>query len=139
MKTSLGTVPDEFVTYFTSRFPLLLLHTYIAMESCKHEKLMKPYYHCDQRFPEKTTEPYTYDERPLPDSQLGLKNIQHNTNAHGFLLPNSKLKPCTPRTLLQQDDTVSSNPPLVKPHRSPKNQFKNHWKRRVTKSSESEK
>ncbi|XP_059166098.1 serine/threonine-protein kinase/endoribonuclease IRE1-like isoform X2 [Physella acuta] len=139
VKMSLGTVPDEFVTYFTSRFPLLLLHTYIAMESCKHEKLMRPYYHCDQRFPEKTTEPYHYDERPLPDPQLGFKNFQHSTNGQGFLLPNSKLKPCTPRTLLQQDDTVSLSPPQVRLNRSPKNQFKNHWKRRATKSPESEK
>lgn len=44
LKQSLGAVPDEFVTYFTSRFPQLLLHTYQAMACCKHERLMQPYY-----------------------------------------------------------------------------------------------
>nr|KAI8766493.1 serine/threonine-protein kinase/endoribonuclease ire-1-like [Biomphalaria glabrata] len=45
VKQSLGAVPDEFVYYFTSRFPRLLLHTYAAVECCKHERLMSPYYY----------------------------------------------------------------------------------------------
>ncbi|KAH9504016.1 Serine/threonine-protein kinase/endoribonuclease IRE1 [Bulinus truncatus] len=45
VKQSLGAVPDEFVDYFTSRFPKLLLHTYSAIECCKRERLMSPYYY----------------------------------------------------------------------------------------------
>ena len=47
VKRSLGSVPDEFVTYFTSRFPQLLLHVYSAMECCCYERIMHPYYAVD--------------------------------------------------------------------------------------------
>ncbi|RUS89808.1 hypothetical protein EGW08_002420 [Elysia chlorotica] len=47
VKRTLGSVPDEFVTYFTSRFPQLLLHVYSAMECCQHERIMQPYYAVD--------------------------------------------------------------------------------------------
>ncbi|XP_053564106.1 serine/threonine-protein kinase/endoribonuclease IRE1 [Bombina bombina] len=44
VQETLGTVPDEFVCYFTSRFPSLLLHTYLAMQICSKERLFQPYY-----------------------------------------------------------------------------------------------
>ncbi|KAM3920835.1 serine/threonine-protein kinase/endoribonuclease IRE1 [Leptodactylus fuscus] len=44
VQETLGSVPDEFVGYFTSRFPGLLLHTYLAMQLCGHERLFHPYY-----------------------------------------------------------------------------------------------
>ena len=44
VKQALGPLPDGFVDYFTSRFPLLLIHTYKAMEICNQEKLFKQYY-----------------------------------------------------------------------------------------------
>nr|XP_006813336.1 PREDICTED: LOW QUALITY PROTEIN: serine/threonine-protein kinase/endoribonuclease IRE1-like [Saccoglossus kowalevskii] len=44
VKQSLGTVPDEFMYYFTSRFPKLLLHTYNAMKCCRNERLFRLYY-----------------------------------------------------------------------------------------------
>ncbi|BFZ17659.1 hypothetical protein BsWGS_20698 [Bradybaena similaris] len=50
VKQSLGSLPDDFVTYFTSRFPKLLLHTYQAMACCKHERLVASYYYTDPRF-----------------------------------------------------------------------------------------
>ena len=45
VQRSLGTVPDQFVAYFTSRFPRLLLHAYHAMSMCKEERLFHQYYH----------------------------------------------------------------------------------------------
>ncbi|XP_076451034.1 serine/threonine-protein kinase/endoribonuclease IRE1-like [Babylonia areolata] len=45
VKASLGRVPDEFVQYFTSRFPRLLMHVYTAMEICKDESTLRQYYH----------------------------------------------------------------------------------------------
>lgn len=45
VKASLGHVPDEFVQYFTSRFPRLLLHVYKAMQCCKEENVFRQYYH----------------------------------------------------------------------------------------------
>ncbi|XP_040292016.1 serine/threonine-protein kinase/endoribonuclease IRE1 [Bufo bufo] len=44
VQETLGSVPDEFVAYFTSRFPGLLLHTYLAMQLCSQERLFQPYY-----------------------------------------------------------------------------------------------
>lgn len=44
VRESLGSLPDDFVRYFTSRFPHLLSHTYRAMEPCGHERLFQPYY-----------------------------------------------------------------------------------------------
>ncbi|KAK6481701.1 serine/threonine-protein kinase/endoribonuclease IRE1 [Huso huso] len=44
VQATLGEVPDQFVQYFTSRFPRLLLHTHSAMRICAHERLLHPYY-----------------------------------------------------------------------------------------------
>lgn len=45
VRAALGSVPDGFVQYFTSRFPRLLLHTHEAMRVCAHERLFHPYYY----------------------------------------------------------------------------------------------
>ncbi|NXC46870.1 ERN1 endoribonuclease, partial [Penelope pileata] len=44
VRQALGAVPEDFVQYFTSRFPRLLLHTHGAMRLCAHERLFRPYY-----------------------------------------------------------------------------------------------
>ncbi|NXI40918.1 ERN1 endoribonuclease, partial [Galbula dea] len=44
VQAALGSVPDGFVQYFTSRFPRLLLHTHGAMRVCARERLFQPYY-----------------------------------------------------------------------------------------------
>lgn len=44
VQETLGSIPDEFVCYFTSRFPHLLLHTYLAMRTCGSERPFLPYY-----------------------------------------------------------------------------------------------
>ena len=41
---SLGRIPDEFVTYFTSRFPKMLLHSYLTMMCVKDEIIFSKYY-----------------------------------------------------------------------------------------------
>ncbi|XP_049635003.1 serine/threonine-protein kinase/endoribonuclease IRE1 [Suncus etruscus] len=45
VQETLGSLPDDFVRYFTSRFPHLLTHTYRAMELCNHERPFQPYYY----------------------------------------------------------------------------------------------
>ncbi|KAG8557564.1 hypothetical protein GDO81_016659 [Engystomops pustulosus] len=47
VQETLGSVPDDFVAYFTSRFPFLLLHTHQAMEQCAHERPFHSYYHLE--------------------------------------------------------------------------------------------
>ncbi|EJW86743.1 ribonuclease 2-5A family protein, partial [Wuchereria bancrofti] len=44
VQQSLGQVPDQFVTYFTDRFPQLLQHTYDAMICCANEHAFSRYY-----------------------------------------------------------------------------------------------
>ncbi|NWU57742.1 ERN1 endoribonuclease, partial [Dromas ardeola] len=44
VRVALGSIPDGFVQYFTSRFPRLLLHTHGAMRVCAHERLFQSYY-----------------------------------------------------------------------------------------------
>ncbi|MGH0169957.1 UNVERIFIED_CONTAM: hypothetical protein FKN15_014692 [Acipenser sinensis] len=45
VQETLGSIPDHFVCYFTSRFPHLLLHTHLAMQICSGERLFQPYYY----------------------------------------------------------------------------------------------
>ncbi|XP_019397368.1 PREDICTED: serine/threonine-protein kinase/endoribonuclease IRE2 isoform X1 [Crocodylus porosus] len=45
VQETLGAVPDDFVQYFTSRFPRLLLHTHTAMRICAGERLFHSYYY----------------------------------------------------------------------------------------------
>lgn len=53
VRETLGSVPDDFVSYFTSRFPHLLMHTYLAMRTCAFERPFLPYY-CTAEQPTKT-------------------------------------------------------------------------------------
>ncbi|KAA0705229.1 Serine/threonine-protein kinase/endoribonuclease IRE1 [Triplophysa tibetana] len=48
VQQTLGSIPDKFVSYFTSRFPLLLQHTHLAMSSCAVERPFLPYYHTSE-------------------------------------------------------------------------------------------
>lgn len=47
---SLGEIPDKFIDYWTQRFPLLLLHTWLTMQSVKTEPIFSQYYHKDYVF-----------------------------------------------------------------------------------------
>lgn len=44
VKEALGSVPDGYMRYFSSRFPRLLMHTYNAMATCKSEPVFQTYY-----------------------------------------------------------------------------------------------
>ncbi|KAI4900566.1 hypothetical protein NFI96_026756, partial [Prochilodus magdalenae] len=48
VQETLGSIPDDFVFYFTSRFPHLLLHTHLAMRTCAQERPFLPYYHVSE-------------------------------------------------------------------------------------------
>ncbi len=45
LQSALGAIPGEFVTYFTSKFPRLIVHSYIAMQACRGEEVFQHYYH----------------------------------------------------------------------------------------------
>ncbi|TMS23386.1 Serine/threonine-protein kinase/endoribonuclease IRE1 [Larimichthys crocea] len=44
VQETLGELPEGFVSYFTTRFPRLLMHTHAALHICGHERLFHPYY-----------------------------------------------------------------------------------------------
>ncbi|XP_028413121.1 serine/threonine-protein kinase/endoribonuclease IRE1-like [Dendronephthya gigantea] len=44
VRLSLGSVPDGYVKYFTSRFPRLIMHTYNVVKPYKHEPVFESYY-----------------------------------------------------------------------------------------------
>lgn len=62
VQRSLGEIPNEFVTYFTSRFPGLLLHTYKAMRICCHEPAFKHYYYISQPCHRSVTSPELHSD-----------------------------------------------------------------------------
>ncbi|XP_022243411.1 serine/threonine-protein kinase/endoribonuclease IRE1-like isoform X1 [Limulus polyphemus] len=51
LQTSLGSIPEHFVDYFTSRFPRLLIHSYLSLQCCKDEAVFSNYYDKDSFFP----------------------------------------------------------------------------------------
>lgn len=61
LQSSLGAIPGEFATYFTSKFPRLIVHSYIAMQTCRAEDIFQNYYHY---VPEECLKNYKW--KPLP-------------------------------------------------------------------------
>lgn len=55
---NLGEIPEDFVSYWTKRFPLLLIHAWIAMQCVKTEPVFSIYYDSDYDFPNLTEEDY---------------------------------------------------------------------------------
>lgn len=47
---SLGTIPDNFTTYWTERFPLLLVHTWISMQCVSNEPTFLQYYDIGHKY-----------------------------------------------------------------------------------------
>ncbi len=78
VQRSLGSVPDQFVTYFTSRFPHLLLHVYNAMRCCSTERLFLQYY--DQHPPKQGT-----NGESSSDSAERLDDHLNEDDSHGHL------------------------------------------------------
>lgn len=44
VRVSLGKLPDGFITYWISRFPLLLPHVWLQMQQYRHEDILQAYY-----------------------------------------------------------------------------------------------
>ncbi|KAK5914110.1 hypothetical protein CgunFtcFv8_008573 [Champsocephalus gunnari] len=104
VQETLGSIPDDFVSYFTSRFPHLLMHTYLAMRNCASERPFLPYYS-------------TADE------------LAKTQTLHTHLWPQRQKEPCTqpltthtsPPSSQPQEPTHSSQPaqvPLTNPAES---------------------
>ncbi|CAG2108280.1 unnamed protein product [Medioppia subpectinata] len=47
VQQSLGAIPKQFVEYWDSRYPRLLIHSYIALQMCRNEDIFDAYYRTD--------------------------------------------------------------------------------------------
>lgn len=76
MRSSLGKLPDGFVTYWLRRFPLLLPHVWLQMQAFRHEDILHTYYppaftvHRDD-VPELNAQP---DYTDIEENQLFVKS-----------------------------------------------------------------
>uniref|UniRef100_A0A1A8QPE1 Serine/threonine-protein kinase/endoribonuclease IRE1 n=1 Tax=Nothobranchius rachovii TaxID=451742 RepID=A0A1A8QPE1_9TELE len=108
VQETLGSIPDDFVSYFTSRFPHLLMHTYLAMRTCAPERPFLPYYsadqlqktqsHCAQTGLQRPTEPSTLQPHTLEPL------LQHQEPSHSK--PSSPNSPAS----LQTEQTAERGP-----------------------------
>ncbi|KAL3995401.1 Protein kinase domain family protein [Acanthocheilonema viteae] len=75
VQQTLGQVPDQFVTYFTDRFPQLLQHTYDAMSCCANEHAFAGYYSEEAR--KKADElAVEIEESEIKESEVESKEIE---------------------------------------------------------------
>lgn len=101
VQETLGSIPDDFVSYFTSRFPHLLMHTYLAMRTCASERPFLPYYSTAEQLA-KTQAQYTH---------LGPHRQNEPCTQH---LPTH-----TPSPSSQPGDPIQSSQPVQVPHTTP--------------------
>ncbi|XP_062874793.1 serine/threonine-protein kinase/endoribonuclease IRE1-like isoform X2 [Trichomycterus rosablanca] len=79
VQETLGSIPDDFVFYFTSRFPQLLLHTHTAMCVCTCERPFLPYYHSSE-MPLRTINTQIEPKPPEPSSSIRLEHTEQSAN-----------------------------------------------------------
>lgn len=98
VQETLGSIPDEFVSYFTSRFSHLLMHTYLAMRTCVSERPFLPYYATAEQLA-KTQAQHTH---------LGPQRQNEPCTQH---LPTHASSPSS-----QPQDPIRSSAPVQVPH-----------------------
>uniref|UniRef100_A0A1A8FGK7 Serine/threonine-protein kinase/endoribonuclease IRE1 n=2 Tax=Nothobranchius TaxID=28779 RepID=A0A1A8FGK7_9TELE len=108
VQETLGSIPDDFVSYFTSRFPHLLMHTYLAMRTCAPERPFVPYYSADQLQKTQSQCAQTGLQRPTEPSTLHPHTLepllQHQEPSHSE--PSSPDSPAS----LQTEQTAERGP-----------------------------
>ncbi|CAG2162652.1 unnamed protein product, partial [Oppiella nova] len=68
LQQSLGAIPKQFVEYFTTRFPRLLIHSYIALQMSRNEDIFESYYQPDSVY---------YESLPRSGIKWYMKNTQN--------------------------------------------------------------
>lgn len=113
---TLGSIPDEFVSYFTSRFPHLLLHTYLAMRTCISERPFLPYYSSAEQLSK--TQAHNVNIRPQPQKEPHTEQLPTHTSAPSsqqectHCLPPVQVSPAVPA---ESVPSASPDEP-VRPH-----------------------
>ncbi|KAM3598819.1 uncharacterized protein V6R79_023021 [Siganus canaliculatus] len=101
VQETLGSIPDDFVAYFTSRFPHLLMHTYLAMWTCASERPFLPYYSSAEQ-PAKTQTQYTNSGTQRPKASCS-----------------PQLPTCTPSPSSELQEPTQSSPSVQVCHSVP--------------------
>lgn len=70
---SFGSTPESFVNYWISRFPLLLLHSWTAMQYVRKEPIFLQYYSKEYTFP------IAVEDGQLPPWLLERQELDNNT------------------------------------------------------------
>lgn len=83
LQNSLGEIPDQFVSYFTSRFPKLLIHTYLSMQQCKHENMFTKYYDLLSKLPVIEQNSNCIDSMPYAKWRLKKKKLKEGESPAG--------------------------------------------------------
>ncbi|XP_071252483.1 serine/threonine-protein kinase/endoribonuclease IRE1 [Salvelinus alpinus] len=112
VQETLGSIPDDFVSYFTSRFPHLLRHTYLAMRTCAHERSFLPYYSSSEQLAWIRT-PYTHPG-PKATELLQTHTSQPEEPTPSNTVPSQpeKVSNTIPSTAPIQSVTVSDSTPI---------------------------
>ena len=88
LQNSLGSIPNEFVSYFTKKFPRLIIHSYIALQICKHEDMFHNYYYVKELV-ERDNQNYKFKQLP----RSGIAWFELTKKKHDFVFDKSpKLK-----------------------------------------------
>jgi serine/threonine-protein kinase/endoribonuclease IRE1 len=92
----LGEIPDSFTSYWTTRFPLLLVHTWIAMQCVAKESAFQHYYHENYRYSYQKfvqqIENYIVEKPPEFDSVLSQTAAFRNFDDYGTKSPKKSQK-----------------------------------------------
>ncbi|XP_031425227.1 serine/threonine-protein kinase/endoribonuclease IRE1 isoform X2 [Clupea harengus] len=119
VQDTLGSIPDEFVAYFTSRFPYMLTHTHLAMRLCAQERPFLPYYHRTELPPPRTTPPTPRTQppaAPYTDTALGPDPQPDKQPSTVVLQPTaSELSAALP----PESETTTAEPPTQQTHPEP--------------------
>uniref|UniRef100_A0A1A7WDJ8 Serine/threonine-protein kinase/endoribonuclease IRE1 n=1 Tax=Iconisemion striatum TaxID=60296 RepID=A0A1A7WDJ8_9TELE len=123
VQETLGSIPDDFVSYFTSRFPHLLMHTYLAMRTCAPERPFLPYYSADQLQESLSQCAQTGLQRPTEPSfqhpHTSEPLLQHQEPSHSKQsIPSSSNKPASLQTEQTEEREPSTNTDSKSPNSS---------------------
>uniref|UniRef100_A0A8C9Z1H8 Serine/threonine-protein kinase/endoribonuclease IRE1 n=1 Tax=Sander lucioperca TaxID=283035 RepID=A0A8C9Z1H8_SANLU len=116
VQETLGSIPDDFVSYFTSRFPHLLMHTYLAMRTCASERLFLPYYSTAEQLA-KTQAQYTVHLGPQRQNEPCAQNLPTHTSSseeptHSQPVQVSHITPVESVPSTSPDEPVSPHLPV---------------------------
>ncbi|CAG0893148.1 unnamed protein product [Cyprideis torosa] len=102
----LGSIPDEFVRYWTSRFPRLLLHCWIALHCVKRESVFESYYDQACDFTEPT---------PVLTSRRSLNALKEAAGLSGiepsFMNESTMFEVASAPVLVDEGEEETEDPP----------------------------